>query len=84
MTTFAGAQVRYLVDSGHGWLAALGFSAAPLRLAAHEEWIGWSDQQRRAHLDKLVCLSRLLIGGGCANLASHVLPREMLHVHYQL
>ena len=77
MTTFAGAQVRYLVHSAHGWLAALGFSAAALRLAAREEWIGWSDEQRRAHLDKLACLSRFLIGGGCANLASHVLGRVL-------
>ncbi len=34
MTTFAGCQVRYLVGSAHGWLGALGFSAAALR-AAH-------------------------------------------------
>ena len=40
MTTFAGAQMRYLVDSEHGWLAAVGFSAAALRLAAREQWIG--------------------------------------------
>ena len=77
MTTFAGAQMRYLVDSEHGWLAAVGFSAAALRLAAREQWIGWSDRQRRAHLDKLVCLSRFLTGGGCANLASHVLGRVL-------
>ncbi len=77
MTTFAGAQMRYLVDSEHGWLGALGFSAAALRLAARERWMGWSEPQRRAHLDMVVCLSRFLIRTGCRNLASHVLGRVL-------
>ena len=33
MTIFAGRQLRYLVGSMHGWLAAAGFSAAALRVA---------------------------------------------------
>ena len=77
LTTFAGAQMRYLVGSAHGWLGALGFAAAALRLAARERWMGWSDAQRRAHLDLVVGLSRFLIRGGCANLASHVLGRVL-------
>ncbi|MDE2826716.1 MAG: IS4 family transposase [Bacteroidota bacterium] len=77
LTTFAGAQLRYLVGSTHGWLGALGFAAAALRLAARERWMGWSDAQRRAHLDLVVGLSRFLIRGGCANLASHVLGRVL-------
>ncbi len=77
LTTFAGAQMRYLVGSEHGWLAALGFSAAALRLAARERWMAWSDAQRRAHLDLVVGLSRFLIRGGCQNLASHVLGRAL-------
>ena len=77
LTTFAGAQMRYLVDSAHGWLGAVGFAAAALRLAARERWMGWSDAQRRAHLDLVVGLSRFLIRPGCANLASHVLGRVL-------
>ena len=77
MTTWAGAQMRYLVDSAHGYLGGLGFSASALRLAARERWMGWSDPQRRAHLDLVVCLSRFLIRAGCANLASHVLGRVL-------
>ena len=77
ITTFAGAQVRYLVDSDHGWLGALGFSAAALRLAARERWMAWDDEQRQAHLHRVVGLSRFLIRGGCANLASHVLGRVL-------
>ena len=78
VTTFAGAQMRYLVDSEHGWLGALGFAAAALRLAARERWMAWSDAQRRAWLNRAVVgLSRFLICGGCANLASHVLGRVL-------
>ena len=78
VTTFAGAQMRYLVDSAHGWLGALGFAAAALRLAARERWMAWSDEQRRAHLNHAVVgLSRFLIRAGCANPASHVLGRVL-------
>ena len=77
MTTFAGRQVRYLVGSAHGWLGAAGFSAAALRVAARERWIGWDDEGRRAHLDRVVCLSRFLMRPcvHCLHLASHVLGR---------
>ena len=77
MTTFAGRQVRYLVGSAHGWLGAAGFSAAALRVAARERWIGWDDEGRGAHLDRVVCLSRFLIRPcvHCLHLASHVLGR---------
>ena len=75
VTTFAGCQVRYLVGSAHGWLGAVGFQAAALRVAARERWIGWSDEQRRDHLDRVICLSRFLVRPmvRCQNLASHVL-----------
>lgn len=36
-----GAQLRYLLVSGHGVLGALGFAAAALALAAREAFIGW-------------------------------------------
>jgi hypothetical protein len=70
-----GRQVRYLVESEHGCLGALGFAASALRLADRDRWIGWDDALRRAHLDRVVCLSRFLIRPGvtCANLASRVL-----------
>ncbi len=77
MTTFAGRQVRYLVGSAHGWLGAAGFSAAALRVAARDRWIGWDDEGRRSHLERVVCLSRFLIRPSvhCPHLASHVLGR---------
>lgn len=70
-----GRQLRYLVASEHGWLGAIGFSASALRLDARERWIGWTNQQRRTHQDRVVNLSRFLIRPSvrCQNLASHVL-----------
>ena len=70
-----GRQLRYLISSEHGWLGGLGFAAPALQLAARDEWIGWSVEQRRAGLHGVVGLSRFLIRPGvrCRNLASHVL-----------
>ena len=81
-TTFVGCQVRYLIDSAHGWLGAVGFSASALRLRARDAWMGWSDRQRTAHLHRVVCLSRFLIRPAvrCRHLASHVLGRALRRV----
>ena len=77
--TLAGHQLRYLVRSAHGWLGALGFAAAALKLAAREHWIGWNDAQRRAHLHRVVGMSRFLIRPmvQCHNLASQVLGQVL-------
>lgn len=74
-----GRQLRYLIDSEHGWLGALGFAAAARRLADRDHWIGWNEEQRRAYLDRVVALSRFLIrpGAECRNLASKVLSMSM-------
>ena len=78
-TTFVGCQMRYLIDSAHGWLGAVGFSASALHLRARDTWMGWSDEQRSAHLHRVVCLSRFLIRPvvRCRHLASHVLGRAL-------
>jgi hypothetical protein len=70
-----GRQLRYLIGSAHGWLGGLGFGAAALQLAARDRWIGWTVPQRRAHLHRVVGLSRFLIRPSvrCHNLASRVL-----------
>ena len=81
-TTFVGCQIRYLIGSAHGWLGALGFSASALHLRARDTWMGWSDEQRKAHLHRVVCLSRFLIRPAvrCRHLASHVLGRVLRRV----
>jgi len=70
-----GRQLRYLIDSGHGWLGAVGFGAAALHLRDRDRWIGWDSEGRAAHLDKVVGLARFLVRASvrCSNLASHVL-----------
>jgi len=74
-----GRQLRYLVRSEQGWLGALGFAAAALHLQARDQWIGWDLETRRAHLDRVVGLSRFLIRPSvqCRNLASRVLGLAM-------
>jgi len=70
-----GAQLRYLIVCEHGYVGALGFSAAALYLKARDRWIGWSHQARQAHLRHVVANSRFVIACGVkvANLASKVL-----------
>ena len=81
-TTFVGCQIRYLIGSAHGWLGALGFSASALRLRARDTSMGWSDEQRKSHLHRVVCLSRFLIRPAvrCRHLASHALGRVLRRV----
>ncbi|MFB6261334.1 MAG: Druantia anti-phage system protein DruA, partial [Thiohalorhabdaceae bacterium] len=49
-----GRQVRYLIGSAHGWLGAVGFGAAALRLAPRDAWIGWDAEQHEAQLHRVV------------------------------
>jgi len=74
-----GRQLRYLIGSEHGWLGGLGFAAAALHLADRDRWIGWDTEQRRAHLDAVVGMSRFLIRPSvhCRNLASKVLSLSL-------
>jgi hypothetical protein len=77
-----GRQVRYLVGSAHGWLGGFGFAAPALQLADRDRWIGWDSEQRRAHLQGVVCLSRFLIRPSveCRNLASRLLSMSLQQV----
>lgn len=74
-----GRQLRYLIESAHGCLGALGFAAAALQLAPREEWVGWDKEQKDCHLHRVVGLSRFLIRSevSCANLGSRVLAMAM-------
>jgi len=70
-----GRQLRYLVESEHGWLGGLGFSSAALHLEDRDRWIGWDWDTRRANLHHVVNMSRFLIRSSvsCQNLASRLL-----------
>ncbi len=74
-----GRQLRYLVESDHGLLGGLGFSAAALHLADRDTWIGWDKEQRRNYFQYALGLNRFLIRPcvNCANLASKVLSLSL-------
>ena len=74
-----GAQLRYLIESEHGLLGALGFAASALAVAARDEWIGWSPALRRKRLHRVVALSRFLIRPAvqCRCLASKLLSMAL-------
>ncbi len=70
-----GRQLRYLVQSEHGWLGGISFSSAALNLEARDKWIGWDWDIRQSNLHHIVNMSRFLIrcSVSCKNLASRVL-----------
>jgi hypothetical protein len=77
-----GAQMRYLIGSEYGWLGGFGFGAAAIQLADRDQWIGWNVSMRRAHLHRIVGMSRFLIRPSvrCHNLASRVLGMVLRRV----
>ncbi len=56
-----GAQMRYMVFHDAYLLAVLGFSAAAWKVAPRDRFIGWTADQRRANLHRVVNNSRFLI-----------------------
>jgi hypothetical protein len=77
-----GRQLRYLVDSDHGWLGGFSFSSAALQLEDRDKWIGWDVETRRAHLHRVIAMSRFLIRPEvhCHNLASLLLGQILQNV----
>jgi len=74
-TPFAGAQLRYLVESASGTLGALGFAASAWACAPRDAHIGWDGPTRKARLHLVVGNARFLILPNVTvpNLASHIL-----------
>jgi len=72
-----GAQLRYFVQSGPSRfrLGCLQFSSPAWKMAARDRWIGWSDEERKRNLQKIINNSRFLIFPWVRvkNLASSVL-----------
>ena len=70
-----GAQIRYLVYGRQHLLAAMGFGAAAWRVAPRDRFIGWTADQRRAGLHRIVNNARFLILPWVTvrNLASRIL-----------
>ncbi len=71
-----GERLHYVVtDAGGDWLGVLVFCAAARRLRPRDEWIGWSDEQRRRRLALVVSNTRFLLlpDKSVPNLASKAL-----------
>ena len=77
--TLVGRQMRYLIRSEHGWLGGIGYAAPALQLSARDQWIGWNQEERQAHLHSIVGMNRFLIrpSVNCKNLASKVLSMSL-------
>ena len=77
--SFVGRQLRYLINSQHGYLGGVGFAAAALQLSDRDKWIGWDKEQRENHLHFVVGMSRFLIRNSinCHNLASKTLSMSL-------
>jgi len=59
--TLPGAQLRYFVTSGEHIVALLGFGASVWQAAPRDNYIGWSHDQRKAHLHQVINNARFLI-----------------------
>ncbi len=70
-----GEQLRYVAEYQGQWVALISWSAAAYKLKLREEWIGWSERQKRRRLPLVVNNSRFLIlpGFHVPNLASKVM-----------
>ena len=70
-----GEQLWYAITAPGQWLGVLVFCAASRRLRARDQWIGWSEEQRRRRLPLLVnnCRFLLLPDKTFPNLASRSL-----------
>jgi hypothetical protein len=73
-----GERLHYIASDRRGrWLAILVFSAPAKHLRHRDQWIGWSNEQRRRRLSLITNNTRFLIlpEGHIPNLASKVLKR---------
>jgi len=72
-----GAYLKYLVFSNDRMVAATGWSSAVWKLAARDDAVGWTIQQRKEHLHRVANNTRFLIFPWVRikNFASHILSR---------
>jgi hypothetical protein len=73
--TLVGERLCYVAEYSGRWLALLAWSAPAYHLKDRDEWIGWTEEQRRRRLGWLANNSRFLIveGAHYPNLASRVM-----------
>jgi hypothetical protein len=75
-----GERLCYVAEQGGKWLALLGWAAAAYHVSARDQWIGWSDNQRRARLRLLANNARFCLltdRGQYPNLASRAMALNL-------
>ncbi len=79
-----GAQMRFFVYAGDQRVVLLGFSASAWRVAPRDEFIGWTEDQRKRKLHLVVDNSRFLLlpWVHSKNLASRILSGAARHLPY--
>lgn len=72
-----GNTLRYVAEQDGRWMALLSVSAAALKCAARDQWIGWDYRHQYDRLNLVANNSRFLILPGCheRNLASRILSQ---------
>ncbi len=77
-----GEQLKFLVFSSRRPIACFAFSSAPRHLGPRDRFIGWSADQRRAHIHLIAYNTRFLIlpWVQVRHLASHLLGRIARHI----
>jgi predicted transposase YbfD/YdcC len=73
--TLVGQRLCYVAEYAGRWLALMAWSAAAYHLKERDEWIGWTEEQRRRRLGWVANNSRFLIleDAHYPNLASRVM-----------
>lgn len=76
---FVGQQLRYVAEYQGQWVALVVWTAAAYKLKLREQWIGWTDRQKRRRLPLIVNNSRFFIPEPfhIPNLASRVLKLNL-------
>lgn len=76
---FVGEQLRYVAEYQGQWVALSVWSAGAYKLKLREQWIGWSERQKRRRLPLVVNHSRFFIVEPfhIPNLASRVLKLNL-------
>jgi hypothetical protein len=75
-----GERLCYVVEYQSQWLALLGWSAAAYHLKGRDQWIGWSDTQRRGRLHLVANNARWVVlsqAGQYPNLASRAMGMNL-------
>src|SRR5262245_19193604 len=74
-----GQHLRYVAEYQGQWVALMVWSAAAYKLKLREQWIGWSDRQKRRRLPLVINNSRFFIPEPfhIPNLASRVMKLNL-------